>query len=99
MEINTNIDGGSIKTCCGFPNIEKSINFLVNSGILKKKEVKEDVYRFSFQEIQFILEPLADNKNYENLIQYYEKKLRRLKDDVQDQIEILLYKAKINPTE
>ncbi|MFW9819890.1 MAG: tetratricopeptide repeat protein, partial [Candidatus Thorarchaeota archaeon] len=99
MEIDTNIDGGSIKTCCRFPNIEKSLNFLINSGIIKKIKGKKVIYEFIFQEIQFIIEPLTDSKNYKSIIQYYEKKLRRLKDNVQDQIEILLYKAKINPTE
>ncbi len=99
MEIDTNIDGGSIKTCCGFSYIEKSLLFLINSGIIKKAKGKKDIYEFSFQEIQFIIEPLTDSKDYENIIQYYEKKLRRLKDNVQDQIEILLYKAKVNPSE
>ena len=40
IEIDTNIDGGSIKTCCNFPNIEESLSFLPNSGIIKKKENK-----------------------------------------------------------
>ena len=27
MEIDSNIDGGSIETCCNFPDIEKSLQF------------------------------------------------------------------------
>jgi len=44
MEIGTNIDGGSIKTCCKFPHIEKSLMFLLDSGIIKKKKGKEEIY-------------------------------------------------------
>ncbi|MFX0023915.1 MAG: tetratricopeptide repeat protein [Candidatus Hermodarchaeota archaeon] len=98
-EIDTNIDGGSIKTCCNFPNIETSLSFLLNSGIIKIRKTKEERYEFNFPEFQIIIEAFTDKRNHEKAIQYYEKKLRRLKDNIQDEIEILYHKAKINPSE
>lgn len=98
MEIDTNIDGGSIETCCDFPNIEQSIKFLLDTGIIKKRKGEDELFEFSIQQIQDILELLTDKKNHENAILYYEKKLRRLKDNIQDEIELLFHKAKISPS-
>ncbi|MFX1380356.1 MAG: tetratricopeptide repeat protein [Promethearchaeota archaeon] len=99
MEIDTNIDGGSIKTCCKIPHIDQSLNFLLDSGIIKKKKSKVERYELSFLEIRYVIEPLINKRNHEKVIKYYEKKLRRLKDNVQDEIEILFHKAKVNPSE
>jgi tetratricopeptide (TPR) repeat protein len=98
-EIKTNIDRGSIENCCNFPDIENSIKLLFDTGIIKKKKGKEDLYEFSYQQIQDILEILTLVKHHKKAIKYYEKKLRRRKDDIQDQIELLYHKAKINPSE
>ncbi|MFX0057882.1 MAG: tetratricopeptide repeat protein [Candidatus Hodarchaeota archaeon] len=98
MEIDTNIDGGSIETCCEFPNIEKSLQLIIDAGIIKKKLNKQVKYKFFFQEIQDNLEFLAEERHHKNAIKYYEKKVRRFKDNVQDQIELLFHKAKVEPS-
>jgi tetratricopeptide (TPR) repeat protein len=98
MEIDTNIDGGSIETCCKFPNIEKSLQFIMDAGIMKKKLNKHVKYLFLFQEIQDNLKFLGEERHHKKAIQYYEKKLTRFKNVVQDQIELLFHKAKVEPS-
>ena len=98
MEIDTNIDGASIETCCKFPNIEKSLQFIIDAGIIKKKLNKQVKYKLLFPEIQDNLEFLTEERHHNKAIQYYEKKLGRLKETVQDQIELLFHKAKVEPS-
>ncbi len=76
-DLDTNIDRKSIETCCKFSNVEKSINELLDTRIIKKKEGKEERYEFSFQEIQDVLHSLADEKSHKKAIQYYDKKRKK----------------------
>ena len=97
--IDTNIDRISIETCCKFSNIENSIKALLDTRIIKKKKSKEETYEFSFQEIQDVLNSLADEKSHQKALQYYEKKLKKSRGDIRDEIEILFHKAKLEPSE
>ena len=97
--IDTNIDRLSIETCCKFSNVENSINALLDTRIIKKKKGKEETYEFSFQEIQDVLNSLADEKSHQKALQYYEKKLKKSRGDIRDEIEILFHKAKLAPSE
>jgi len=98
-EIDTNIDRKTIETCCKLSNVEKSFDELLDTGILKKKKGKEVVFEFLSQEIQDALEPLTDDKSHEKALQYYQRKSKKFKDDLQDDIEVLFHKVKLNPSE
>jgi tetratricopeptide (TPR) repeat protein len=98
-EIETNIDNKSIKSSIKIPNIENIFSELLDTGLLKEKEGKEEIYEFSFPQIQEVLGLQTDEKHHENAIKYYEKKAIKFKDDLFDNIEVLFHKAKINPTE
>ncbi len=97
--IDTNINKKSIETCCKFSNVENSINELLGTGIIKKKKSKEETYEFSFQEIQDVLNSLGDEKSHKKALQYYEKKGKIFRGDLKDEIEILLHRAKLSPSE
>ena len=95
-EIETNIDYKSIKSSYKLPNIENIFSELLDTGLIKEKEGKEEIYEFSFSQIQEVLRPLTDEKHHENAINYY---VYKFKDDLFDKIEVLFHKAKLNPTE
>lgn len=97
--IDTNIDRKSIETCCKFSNVVKSINELLAIRIITKKEGKEETYKFSSQEIQDVLNSLADENSHKKALQYYEKKRKKFRDDLLDEIEVLFHKTKLNPSE
>ena len=97
--IESNIDKNSIETCCKFLNVEKSINELLDTGIVEKKKGEEETYQFSSQEIQDVLNPLADEESHKKALLYYEKKDKKFKGDILDEIEVLFHKAKLNPSE
>ena len=98
-EIETNIDNKNIKSSYKLPNIENNFSELLDTGLIKEKEGKEEIYEFSFSQIQEVLVPLTDEKHHENAINYYENKDKKFKDDLFDKIEVLFHKAKLNPTE
>jgi tetratricopeptide (TPR) repeat protein len=98
-EIETNIDKKSIKSSYKIPNIENIFSELLDTGLIKEKEGKEEIYEFSFSQIQDVLKPQTDEKHHENAINYYEIKVKKFKDDLLDKIEVLFHKAKLNPTE
>jgi len=98
-EVDTNIDRNSIETCCEISNIEKAMNALIDTGIIKKKEGEKETYEFSFKEIQDVFITLTDKKHHEKAIQYYEKKSKKFKGDLYNDIEVLFHKAKLNPSE
>ncbi|MHA2037496.1 MAG: tetratricopeptide repeat protein [Promethearchaeota archaeon] len=97
--IDTNIDRESIETCCKFPNVENSINELLATKLIKKKKGKESTYEFSIQEIQDVISSLTDENSHEIVLRYYEKKDKKFRGDLKDDIEILFHRAKISPSE
>ncbi|MFX0155747.1 MAG: tetratricopeptide repeat protein [Candidatus Hodarchaeota archaeon] len=98
-EIETNIDKKSIITSSKLSNIENSFKELLETRIIKEKEEKEEIYEFSFPLIQEVLETITDKKHQENALNYYEKKRKKFKDDIYDEIEVLYHRSKINPSE
>ncbi|MFX0083026.1 MAG: tetratricopeptide repeat protein [Candidatus Hodarchaeota archaeon] len=98
-EIETNIDKRSIKSSIKLANIENNFSELLDTGLLKRKKGKEEIYEFSFPQIQEVLRLQTNEKHHENAIKYYEKKGKNFKDDLLDKIEVLFHKAKLNPTE
>ncbi|MFX1456024.1 MAG: tetratricopeptide repeat protein [Promethearchaeota archaeon] len=98
-DIDTNIDRQSIESCCDFPNVENSFNILIDTQIIKKKDPKEEIYEFSYREIQDVLSFIVDENTHKYAIKYYERKNRRFKGDLLDDIEILFHRVKINPSE
>jgi len=98
-EIDTNIDENSIKTSYKLPNIENTFKELLDTGMIKEKEGKEQIYEFSFPLIQEVLETLAEDKHHENALNYYEQKGKIFKSNIFDEIEILYHKATLNPSE
>lgn len=99
IEIETNIDKKSIKTAYKLPNLEKSFTELLDTGIIKEKEGKEEIYEFSFPQIQKALEIFTDENCHERALQYYETKRKKYGVDIFDEIEVLFHKAKLNPSE
>ncbi|GAH04361.1 unnamed protein product, partial [marine sediment metagenome] len=51
------------------------------------------------QEIQDVLNSLADENSHKKALQYYEKKGKKFRDDLLDEIEVLFHKTKLNPSE
>ncbi|MFX1346166.1 MAG: tetratricopeptide repeat protein [Promethearchaeota archaeon] len=98
-EIETNIYKKSIKNSYRLPNIESIFSELLNTGLIKKKKGKGEIYEFSYPQIQEVLCLLTDEKHHENAINYYKEKSKNFKDDLFDKIEVLFHKAKIGPTE
>jgi tetratricopeptide (TPR) repeat protein len=98
-EIETNIDKKSIKNTFKLPDIENIFSDLIDTGFIKNKERKDEVYEFSFSVIQELLHTLTDDEHHENAINYYENKEKKIKGDLFEKIEILFHKAKINPNE
>jgi tetratricopeptide (TPR) repeat protein len=98
-DVDTNIDRKSIETCCKFSDVEKSVNELVDTGIIQKKKGKEQTYEFSLHEIQDVLNFTYDEHAHKKALQYYEKKSKWVGADLLDEIEVLFHKAKISPSE
>ena len=98
-DIETNIDRKSVYSSYKLSNIEKAFNELLDTRILKKKESSEDIYHFSFPQIQDILKILTDETCHKGALQYYETKRKKFGVDILDDIEVLFHKAKLNPTE
>ncbi len=98
-EIETNIDLKSLKASYKVLNIEISFTQLLNTGLIKKKEGKEDIYEFSSPEIKDVLETLANEKNHDRAIKYYKNKKKKWKVNILDDIEFLYHKAKLKPSE
>ncbi len=98
-EIETNIDRKSVISSYKLSNIERAFNKLLDITIIKEKEGKEEIYEFPFPQIQNILEILADETCHERALQYYETKRKKFGPDILDDIEVLVHKVKLNPTE
>ena len=98
-ELDTNIDRKSVETSVKSPNIEESFKILLEMGIIRKKIEKEKVFEFSLHQIQEVFETQADEKCHEFALKYYEIKTKKLKGNLQDDIEVLFHKVKLNPTD
>ncbi len=98
-EVDTNIDRKDIETSYKLPNIKKAFNVLLDTGIIKKKKGKEETYDFSYQQIPEALEILTDKNCHEKAISYYESKRKKYGENLNDDIELLFHKVKVNPTE
>jgi tetratricopeptide (TPR) repeat protein len=98
IEIDTNIDRKSAEMSVKSPNIEKVFKLLLEMGLIKKKVEKKEVYEFSFRQIQEVLESQADEKCHEFALKYYEIKAKIIRGNLQDDIEALFHKVKLNPT-
>ena len=98
-EIETNIDSESIKSSYKLKNIEDFLSELLDTRLIKEKEGKVGVYKFSFPQIQEVLVTLTNEIHHENALNYYRNKAKKFIDDLLDNIEILFHKAKLNPTE
>jgi len=98
-EVDTNIDRKGIETSYELPNIEKAFNVLLDTGIIKKKKGTEEIYDFSYNLIQGVLEIMTDEKCHEKAISYYERKRKKYGENLNDDIELLFHKVKLSPTE
>ena len=97
--LETNTDRKIIEATFKSPNIEKIFNEILKLGIIKIKKGKEDLYEFSFSDVQDALNNLTDKKLHEKAIKYYEIKIQIYGFDLNDDIEILYHKAKLNLSE
>ncbi|MHA1931108.1 MAG: tetratricopeptide repeat protein, partial [Promethearchaeota archaeon] len=70
---------------------------LIDSSMLKKRAGKENIYEFHFKHIQDALEDRAPKISHNRAIKYYEKRIELLGDSLDDFLEILFHKSKINP--
>lgn len=68
IDIETNIDRKSVNSSYKLSNIEKAFTELLDTRIIKEKEGKEEIYEFSFPQIQNILEILADETCHERAL-------------------------------
>ena len=98
IELDTNIDRKSVETLDNSPNIKEIFKVLLEIGIIRKKVDKKEVYEFSLDHIQEVLETQADEKCHEYALKYYEIKTQKLNGNLQDNIEVLFHKVKLNPT-
>ncbi|MFW9825051.1 MAG: tetratricopeptide repeat protein [Candidatus Thorarchaeota archaeon] len=98
-DIDTNIDRRSIESCCEFSDVENSFNILLETQIIKKRTPKEEIYEFSYRDVKDVLIFIVDENIHNYALKYYERKIKRLKGDLLDDIEILFHKVKIKPTE
>ena len=98
-DLPTNINRESVLKSMEIENRRKVFKALVDTGMLKKKEGKEKMYRFYFKHIQDALEDIAESENHEKAISYYEEKKKLLGENIDDEVEILFHKVKSNPTE
>ncbi|MBY8990392.1 MAG: tetratricopeptide repeat protein [Candidatus Lokiarchaeota archaeon] len=98
-EIETNIDSESIKISFKLPNFENIFRELLDTGLMKAKKDKVGIYEFSFPQIQEVLVLFTNEIHQEKALNYYERKIKRFKDDLLDKIEVLYHKAKLIPTE
>jgi len=98
IELDTNIDRKSVETLDNSPNIKEIFKVLLEIGIIRKKVDKKEVYEFSLGHIQEVLETQSDEKCHEYALKYYEIKTKKLNGNLQDNIEILFHKVKLNPT-
>jgi len=99
IELDTNIDRKSVETSDNSPNIKEVFNVLLEIGIIRKKVEKKEVYGFSLHHIQEALESQADEKCHEFALRYYEIKAIKFNGNLQDDIEVLFHKVKLNPTD
>jgi tetratricopeptide (TPR) repeat protein len=99
IELDSNIDRKSIEASNKSPYVIESFNKLLEIGIIRKKVENKEVYEFSVPQIKEVLETQADEKCHEFALKYYEKKTKKLKGNLQDEIEILFHKATLNPTD
>lgn len=99
QELDTNIDQSCVTSSLNMLGKEDIFNELVNTGILKVKKGKQEIYEFSILYLQDALESVIDEKSHENVIVYYEKKLEKYGENILDEIEILFHRVKINPSE
>ncbi|MFX1328779.1 MAG: tetratricopeptide repeat protein [Promethearchaeota archaeon] len=97
-ELETNIDRKYIESSYKIPNLENSFNELLSIGILKKKMGKKELYKFSDQLIKDTFELISDEKCHENAIKYYEKKKKKYRENLNEDIELLYHRAKLKPT-
>ena len=98
-ELETNIDRKCVENSYKLKNIEEAFNELLNTGIIKRKKGKKEIYEFSYQQIQDALKILTNEKSHEKAIKYYERKRKKYVDIITDDIEVLFHKAILSPTE
>ncbi|MFX0106232.1 MAG: tetratricopeptide repeat protein [Candidatus Hodarchaeota archaeon] len=96
--VRTNIDRKYVERSYKLSNIEEVFNELLIMGILRKKVESKDIYEFSSPQLQEALESQADEKCHEYALKYYKIKTKKLKGNIQDDIEILFHRVKLNPT-
>jgi tetratricopeptide (TPR) repeat protein len=99
IEIDTNIDRESVETLDKSLNIEETFKILLEIGIIRKKVEKKEIYGFLLPHIQEALESQTDVKSHEFALKYYEIKTKKFESNLQDDIEILFHKVKLNPTD
>ncbi|MFW9987890.1 MAG: tetratricopeptide repeat protein [Candidatus Odinarchaeota archaeon] len=98
-KVETNIDKIAVEKSYETQNFNNDFKILLETGLIKEKEGKVGIYEFAFPYLQEMLETQTDKKSHEYALQYYEEKMKKLKIDILDDIEILFHKVKVNPTE
>ncbi|MFW9879448.1 MAG: hypothetical protein ACFFG0_40745, partial [Candidatus Thorarchaeota archaeon] len=98
-ELETNIDRKSIELGYKLKNPQNVFDDLLNKGLLKEKEGKEEILEFSSPYIQDAFGALADEISHKQAIKYYETKRNKYDENLNDVIEMLFHKAKLEPNE
>ena len=66
--------------------------------MLKKKEGREVTYEFKYKHIQDALEDVVDKQNHEKAIKHYKKKKEIIGENIDDAVEVLYHKVRLNPS-
>ena len=93
-DLETNIDKDLFQKISQIDNFTEIFNELIDTGMLKKKKNKGEIYDFSFNHIK---EAISDESelNHKKIVKYYVKKIDE-KENIDESIELFFHKIKSN---
>jgi tetratricopeptide (TPR) repeat protein len=94
-QIKTNIDKKSVEKSYEMENVQRKLNFLLETGFLVNKGEQEEILEFASENLQNAMLNIADISCHENAIKYYEIKGDYFKEDYHNITEILRHQGKI----
>lgn len=97
--LEDNIHDSCVEKAYNIEDVDKTLNKLVQCGLLKKRKGKDEIYEFSFKHIRLALVIDTDSKSHEKAVQYYKTKRDKIGKSVDDSVEILFHLFKSNPSE
>ncbi|NVM43891.1 MAG: DUF4062 domain-containing protein [Candidatus Lokiarchaeota archaeon] len=98
-DLKNNINREVVYQSYEIDDVKKYFKELVDTGMLKKREGKEETYEFQFVHIQDALEDIASHEYHLNAVKYYNIKNEIVSKDINNRIESLYHKIISNPSE